>query len=681
MDDREKTAEETHLKKMVNLVKKGKKELQEKLSAVGQENLSRLNDLRSDPETGTDFEMFLEQLHDKNQAFNFKDKFQRLEEMEYLSNNPYFARIDLTDPKSNGMDSIYISKFGYSTSKPLVTDWRSPIASVYYRYRYPQKGVEFNTVTGAQKRDLLLKRTFDIYAGQLIKYFNNDIQFDESDIVVGKIRQRTGGVLEDIVETIQKDQMDIIEADPREISIVQGCVGSGKSTVAIHKLAHIFFNYPGYIRSHKSILVAKSQILVSYLSTLFPKLGIFDINYKTLRDLLINVIFREAMPIAVDLDQEQDTSRYTLETIKETYAGLDSLHEMYEGKIKEVFAAPDLESYGGYKYSKELTAYENLNEIFDDLSEELESQVGGLKENPGSMRALVFRENIKNIKRATRKINDLKYNLKHASLPDILDSYGINTAEKLTYTQTLFYVFVYSKVIGFSKFQPYEYCVVDEAQDFGALEYAVLGQFVLRNRFGLFGDLNQQMTVSGIHGWEQIDKLLPSAKSVKMYKLTTNYRSTAPIIKYANKILSPFVSEYLPNSINRKGSDPLELVCANNKVLVDTLKSHLAEDFRVFDKSIGIVCFGHKLFTEIDKEIAALNDVNHRVVSLSQSNAINYLPRAVYIMSVEDCKGLEFSKVYVLGCDPKKINNIEEAKKFFVAVTRAMNELTIMSCN
>ena len=288
-------AEKNHVEKIKDSVKKALSNLEQILRKVGVTNLDRLKELKQEGEFGPDFLMYLEQLHEKNAALNLKGKFKRMEELKYLLSQPYFARIDL---KGGGKaEKVYIGKFGLPESPSSVTDWRAKIASVYYRYRYPQKDIYYDTPGGVEKKDLLLKRTYEIADGELIKYYNNDIQLDENEIIIDKIGKKTGGVLEDIIETIQQSQMDIIESDPRQICIVQGCVGSGKSTVAIHKLAHIFFNYPNLIHSEKSIVVAKNQILVGYLSTLFPRLGIFDINYKTVREMVVNLIFREQIQI------------------------------------------------------------------------------------------------------------------------------------------------------------------------------------------------------------------------------------------------------------------------------------------------------------------------------------------------------------------------------------------------
>ncbi|KKS06685.1 MAG: Superfamily I DNA helicase [candidate division WWE3 bacterium GW2011_GWE1_41_27] len=374
------TEEKNHVEKLKNSINLALSEVEQILKKVGITNLDRLKELKTEGEFGPDFLMFLEQLHEKNAALNLKDKFKRIEELKYLLTQPYFARIDLR--KSKSTDNIYIGKFGLSEASTSVTDWRAKIASVYYRYRYPQKNVYYDTPGGVERRDLLLKRTYEISDGELIKYYNNDIQLDENEIIIEKIGKKTGGVLEDIIETIQQSQMDIIESDPRQICIVQGCVGSGKSTVAIHKLAHIFFNYPNLIHSEKSIVVAKNQILVGYLSTLFPRLGIFDINYKTVREILVNLIFREQIQLKTNLDTPGDLKDFKLNDLKKLYISLEKIHASYETKLSDLFKVTEFEPFGGYKYSTNMSPSENINEILTELEEELTNQKDELKELP-----------------------------------------------------------------------------------------------------------------------------------------------------------------------------------------------------------------------------------------------------------------------------------------------------------
>lgn len=676
MEKKEFAEEEKKLENTLDIVKEAKKDLERSLESLGEETLDKLEDLRDNPETNAlDFFMYLEQIHRKHQAFNLKDRYKRLEELNYSLDEPYFARIDLKESDDEVEKEIYIGKFGFSKDhKPIITDWRSKIASVYYRYRYPQENVRYKTPEGTKVRDLTLKRTFDIEEGTLIKYYNNDIQLDETEIIAEKIEGRTGGVLEDIVETIQEAQLDIIEEDPRVPCVVQGCVGSGKSTVAIHRLSHIFFNYPELIKPQRSILVANKQILISYLATLFPKLGIFDINYKTLSDLVYNFVFREELKIKVDFSLPIKGELMGLDTLRKVKNIVSNIEKDYEQKMSKVFEG-ELESYGGYTYDPDLSPYENLVYVTDDLAEEYKNQKELLKENPNSPRIWLYKLNISSLSGILNKLNKLKRELKQDVLEDIADDLNLDLNSKLDYASTLLYVFMYSKIIGFSNFQKYQYCVVDEGQDFSHLEFAVLDSFILHKRFCILGDLNQGYNPHAINKWKEIEEAL-NTEEIKEFKLETNYRSTKPIIDLSNKILKPFTDKYLPKSIERRGESPEIIGFQSQKEMYLTLEENLKGDIKSLKKSIGVICYSDKEFSEAKKLLKKIPLEEDRKTVLDSDKKIDYKPKSIYLTKFADSKGLEFAKVYILGKNPLDNKDFTEAKKSFIAVTRAMDKLS-----
>ncbi|NMB70032.1 ATP-binding domain-containing protein [candidate division WWE3 bacterium] len=670
-------AEKSHLDETLFKVKDAKEMVGNTIKSLGTSNLDRLVELRENPEKGLDFEYFIEQLHEKNQTLNIRAKFRQIEELNYLITEPYFARIDLTNPESGALQEIYIGKFGYSEERPIITDWRAKVASVFYKYRYPQKNVFYDTPLGIEKRDLTLKRTFEIDDGTLIKYYNNDIQFDERDIVIKKISDRTGGVLEDIVETIQKDQMEIIEADPRQLSIVQGCVGSGKSTVAIHKLSHIFFNFPQFIHSDRSILIAKNQILVGYLSTLFPKLGIFDLNYKTLRDLLVNAIFREEISVKFDMSVGQDTGNFTIKDVQKFNSAVDSVHESVKSALNILFSDPIYESFGHYKYSALQTPYENIKEILEDLNEELDTQTELVKENPKSIKALFYRDNIKNLRKLIRALDKIRLDIRNDYFRKLLKKYSISADKELDYSQCLIYLNIYARLIGFTKFLPYEYCVVDEGQDFSLLEYMILGKLVTHGRISIFGDLNQAIEGDGIKSWEELNEVITEAKNAQVFTLDTNYRSTEQIISFANKILGGFTKKYLPKSINRTGPEPEDIVFETNEELFTKLNESIKHDLTNNNRTVGIISYLPDLLNELYKNLVKSGFPSENLHILEPSQQLVYKPNGIYLMDIDNCKGLEFASVYVINLELDRVANALDAKKAFVAVTRAMNKLSL----
>ncbi|OGC46730.1 hypothetical protein A3F07_03710 [candidate division WWE3 bacterium RIFCSPHIGHO2_12_FULL_38_15] len=674
--------ENEHLKDTVDRLINAKEKLDQSMLAMGKENLEMLKDLRADPETnGADFFFFLESLHEKNLAFNFKDKYKKVEELDSLMKEPYFARIDLRDLTNSEKEIFYIGKFGYTEDKPIVTDWRAKVASVYYRYRFPQNNINYETPEGKVLRDLLLKRTFEIDNGSLIKYYNNDIQLDEKEIITEKISKRTGGVLEDIVETIQESQLDIIEADPRQICIVQGCVGSGKSTVAIHKLSHIFFNFPNVIHPERAILIAKNQILVGYLSTLFPKLGIFDINYKSLRELIYTIVIREDLKLNIDFDTKTNLSVFDLTEIRKLEQKLDNIHKDYEDQLINLISDDEYSSYVSYKYNRKIPVYENYSEVIDDLEEEIKMESDFIKENPGSAREWLYKENIKTIKKLNSHLKRIRINIKEKTLAELSKEMNLPFQDKMGYLDTLIYLFIYADLAGFSKMSKYEYCVVDEGQDFGLLEYHILGKLVLNGRLCILGDLNQSYSNEGLVNWSEISEVIKDARNAQTFTLDTNYRSTKPIIDLANKIISPYTNNYLPKSINRKGNEPSIIITETYENQISLFKDQINEDLKKLDKSVGVICFDPETFENAQKIIKNKKINTERVITLNSKEKISYIPKGLYLTMFEDCKGLEFAKVYVLDLNLNRIDSFKNAKKAFIAVTRAMNDLIIISNN
>lgn len=324
-------------KEVVSLVSTKVERLNNTVNSLQNETIKELTLIRENALTYMDMLDTMESLQRQIDALDIKKIVEDLNQLDYLKNNPFFARIDLKDKVDGGVEPYYIAKFGFiHESVPVVIDWRAKLATIYYKYRYPQDDVSYTVEDQKFSFDMKLKRTFEIDNGQIVKYFNNDIQLSENEIIIEKIKDRTGGVLEDIVETIQQDQMEIIESDPREVCVVQGCVGSGKSTVAIHKLSYIFFNFPNIIQPDKSILVSKNRVLVDYLSSLFPKLGIFDLKYMTTRDLIFRHLTLEGIKNKFNLGVNTDISEFNQEFYLNFVSKINKSKEECFNEITEI---------------------------------------------------------------------------------------------------------------------------------------------------------------------------------------------------------------------------------------------------------------------------------------------------------------------------------------------------------
>lgn len=674
MDQNILNQENQKAKEVVSLVTSKINHLQDGMEKIQKDSIEQLTFIRDQVLSYQDMLDTMESLQRQIDSFDVREVIEELNRLDFLKENPFFARIDLLDKESGELRPYYISKFGYiSDTEPIVFDWRAKISTIYYKYRYPQDNVSYENENTIYNFDLKLKRTFEVEDGQVLKYFNNDIQLSENELVIEKIKDRTGGVLEDIVETIQQDQMEIIESDPREVCIVQGCVGSGKSTVAIHKLSYIFFNYPKIITPDKSILVSKNRVLVDYLSSLFPKLGIFDLKYMTTRDIIFRHLTLEGVKNKFNLAEETDISDFNQKFYLDFKARIDSSKVECLEQISEILKKEKYKDLISIRFNPIRPVVENIEDLVKELSEMVIDLRGEIKDDPNSIMVLKIKDTISRINNLKTEVTAKKTEILNNHFKAIIKDYSLDGF--LGYKKALLYLIIFHEYFGFKKNPVYEYCVIDEAQDMSIMELYLLKKIVLNNRFCIIGDLNQNIHSNPLSDWSDFNVIFDQNK-VATFKLETNYRSTKNIVDYANNILRPFTNLYLPKPIEKIGADIAHLDISHS---LENFVNSVMLDYQNLSKSVGIVVYRHPKKDEIISILKEKIPDPEKLIILQEIKKSFYTPRGIYVLDFEDCKGLEFNKVYLIGFDPNNIDNFDEAKKAFVGVTRAMNELIIVN--
>lgn len=204
--------------------------------------------------------------------------------------NPYFARVDFKEKNSPTLPSqIYIGKTNVfdEDSNVVVIDWRAPISSIYYDAEIGK--TEYECPEGIIKGELLLKRQYNIENAELIEY--NDIDITTNDEILGKVLDENSDVrLKNIVATIQKEQNKIIRSSMFKPLIVQGVAGSGKTTVAIHRIAYLIYTYEGEIKPEEVLIIAPNKFFLGYIKNSLPDLGVDYVMQQTFEEFLIETI-------------------------------------------------------------------------------------------------------------------------------------------------------------------------------------------------------------------------------------------------------------------------------------------------------------------------------------------------------------------------------------------------------
>ncbi|MGV8979834.1 RNA polymerase recycling motor HelD [Clostridium sp.] len=245
---------------------------------------------------------YSEELALTQQVHDFANK--NLQKYSEASSKPYFARIDFKE-KRREKESYYIGKFGLndmSEGEEKVIDWRAPIAELYYSGE--QGEVNYKAPIGFIDGELSLKRKFLIKDKKLEKAFDegiNDIILrasnDESqdnalvdEFLKINLEESIGSKLKDVVATIQKEQNQIIRASKNTVMIIQGSAGSGKTTVALHRLAFLMYKYSENLTTQEILVVAPNKLFLDYISDILPSLGVSGVMQSTFEDIACSIL-------------------------------------------------------------------------------------------------------------------------------------------------------------------------------------------------------------------------------------------------------------------------------------------------------------------------------------------------------------------------------------------------------
>lgn len=279
-------------------------------------------------------------------------------------NHPYFARMDIKQSDKDKEEKIYIGKislFDESMDTPMVVDWRAPIASVYYdgrlgKARYRSYGDEYEI-------DLYRKRQYTIEEGDLKHFVDVDISMSDT-FLQATLENHASDKLKDIVSTIQSEQNDIIRADIHKPLIVQGVAGSGKTTIALHRIAYLIYTYSDSFKPEDFIIIAPNNLFLDYISSVLPELGAEDVRQTTFTDFMLDIIGEKYRLTDQNsklrlLIENRNNDHHTKELIIRASAFKNSMLmkniiEDYTNKIEEHFIPSiDFEVNGEVIFTKE----------------------------------------------------------------------------------------------------------------------------------------------------------------------------------------------------------------------------------------------------------------------------------------------------------------------------------------
>lgn len=638
-------------------------------------------------------EYFDHERYVKEEMYRTIDK--KLSEFTKLKESPYFGKVNFED---NGYaEQIYVGRYGLTPEgsfESVIIDWRAPVASLFYKGTLGE--TTYKSPDGEIPVDILSRRQLMIKKGKLEGFFDSDVDVKD-DILQMILSSNAGEKLKDIVMTIQKEQDEIIREERMKVVVVNGVAGSGKTTIALHRVAYLLYNFREQLVD-KVLILGPNDIFIDYIGDVLPTLGESDVKQQTFVHFAINEIgLREpVVDFTAYLEEVLKDNEKIINEIK--YKAGEEFILILDKKCEELE-----KGYFNFKpvnfFDEEVVGIEEINELFekhykymplfrrsqkikriiisklkdkrDELVRNLNAEVKAKLANLSEEDLVIEQNNIEFQRRIRVREIVKELMIQKDNLSKWIDNESIvNIYKEFTSTSQLSYLdlpailYLMIKLDGKKTKSDIKHIVIDEAQDYSMLQFIVLKELTGCRSFTIVGDSNQRLVkVEEEPAMLKLKALFGGF--VKNYNLNKSYRSTLQIMEYASKLLDenavvPFV---------RKGKyDVEEVEVKNEEDLIDAILEALEEyDDENYD-NIAIITKDKEDLRKVAPEIKKFT----KILAFDKEDVI-YRGGKVIVPSYY-AKGLEFDGVIVVNFD----ENTDDLVKYIMC-TRALHRLKIIN--
>jgi len=651
----------------------------------------------------------------KEEAYRTIDK--RLMEYTKLKEIPYFGKVSFKEGEDIPED-MYVGRYGLTLEnsfEPLIVDWRAPIASLFYKGTLGKSS--YNPPSGEIEVDILSRKQLVIKKGQLKGVFDSAIDVKD-EILQMVLTDNSSDKLKDIVMTIQKEQDEIIREDRNKIVVVNGVAGSGKTTIALHRISYLLYNFRKQF-GDKVLIFGPNDIFMDYIAQVLPSLGESNIKQTTFENFAkkeINLKYENIKSFGSYIEDAMNGKEDTLEEYryKSSKAFVDLLNSNLENLNKEYFKIQPI------RFKKEeIVTTKEIEELFTNYykdmplfrrSEKIKriliSKIKDKRDEEVYKINAEFKEKISSLSEKEREIekNNLEY-LKRIKIREIVravmksrdeldtwikyepvidiykkivnldtdknyinDLENINNEdlggnkERLSYMDLSGILYLMIKLKGIKVKNEIKHIVIDEAQDYSFIQFEIIKEITGCKSYTIVGDSNQRLiTTSEEPAMLHLDDVFNDLNvEITKYELNKSYRSTQEIMEYSNKFLDK--DKIVP--LVRKGEPVIEEEVSNNEEFVDTIIS-LIEDYEEE---------GYENIAVIFKDKNELNKFSHVIkekinVQSLDNDDIMYKGGKV-LLPAYLAKGLEFDGVIIVESE-----EIEPLVKYIMC-TRALHRLS-----
>lgn len=658
-----KNNEEKILKSKIELIDNEQNKLQNQYNLLYEETINKRNELEK-MRSSLKINEVDSELRKINRGISKCNKVNKsIQKLKILRKSPYFAYV-----KFNNED-YYIGKFGFqnkSNGKIEIFDWRAPVSSLFYDF---EVGKAFYIVPGIAKieGEIQNKKQYKIVNSNLVYCFETNINI-EDEILQKTLAENSSESMKTIVASIQKEQNAIIRIPKDESIIVQGVAGSGKTSIALHRIAYLLYNNKKDMQSNNVLIFSPNKVFSSFISSVLPELGEKTTKETTFEELL-NENFEGLVNFITRFENQElilkNNEIYKTHKIKTSLDFYNKLKTFLNDFLTKSFQAKAIKIKKG-EFSKEQVIEFFSQARGNDFDEKIDSVASFVISILNVQSPLNFRQenSFKDILKSKLR-SCLSKNAKN--IVEIYNKFlkknkmkGINIKGKISFDDAVNLLYIKNFIYGTRPSPEITHVVIDEVQDYSPTALSIIAKTYPCTKTVL-GDLSQTIDNENFNNYlEYAGSILNCENNVAILK--TNYRSTCQIEEFSKLILG----EKSESLIKRSGDDVSIIKTCENS-LFETLAKQI-ENLQKKYNSIAIITKNLKQAFEISKSL------NINLISPKSKRFKSGVVATPAYLS----KGLEFDAVIVCDASEKNFSTNLDKQQLYVACSRPLHSLTII---
>ena len=612
------------------------------------------------------------QMNANEEQFRLRKRFKKMQD------SPFFGRVDFRYDGDEEAETFYIGIGNLSESAgslPLVYDWRAPVSGLFYDY---DKGpASYEAPSGIFEGEVTSKWQYKIRKGKMLYEFESDVKID--DEILGAELGSNGEVqLKNIVRTIQKEQNEIIRNTKDRIMVIQGAAGSGKTSVALHRIAYLLYHDRENLKSSNVLILSPNGVFADYISHILPELG-----EENIREMSFDLFaYRELKDIVGDCEDRYDQIEHTVLNPKIQDICREKQSPEFVSKLDgfvlrledELMNFRDVEYRGCTLSEKEIIDlfYFKFLDVpllsrMHSVAEYFIDQVETLRDRDLSDEE---REEVMECFRSMYETRDC-----YVLYSRFLEQEGYRPLphcqiekRRLRYEDVYPVLYLKYTLCQCRNHHGIKHVVVDEMQDYSWIQYLLIHK-MFPCRMTILGDKAQTMEDET----QDVLKFLPKifGKDIRKIVMNRSYRNTMEVAKYANHLTGIEDMELF----ERHGEPVDERTFSSTEEALETVLEKWLNRREEFETEALI------FLTEREAEHAFLYiEKRLKEIAPEAENQLCYMNRdsqsfkkGLTVTTFYLAKGLEFDQVFGIFEEDRESGLQCQAK--YITATRALHEL------